>query len=36
MKSKINEGLQHGFIDDASQYQGNYTPEFSQILVRNL
>ncbi len=26
MKSKINEGLQHGFIDGASQYQGNYTP----------
>ena len=26
MKSKITEGFHHGFIDDASQYKGNYTP----------
>ena len=26
MKSKITDGFQHGFIDDNSQYKGNYTP----------
>ena len=26
MKSKITEGFQHGFIDDNSQYRGNFTP----------
>ena len=26
MKSKITEGFHHGFIDDNSQYKGNYTP----------
>ena len=26
MKSKITEGFHHGFIDDNSQYRGNFTP----------
>jgi len=26
MKSKLTEGFQHGFIDDNSQYRGNFTP----------
>ena len=26
MKSKITDGFQHGFIDDNSQYRGNFTP----------
>jgi superfamily II DNA or RNA helicase len=26
MKSKLTEGIQHGFIDDNSQYRGNFTP----------
>ena len=27
MKSKITDGLQHGFIDDSGQYRGNYSPK---------
>ena len=26
MKSKLTEGFHHGFIDDNSQYKGNYAP----------